>query len=374
MEEQAGLKFSIITVCYNEEKTISASMETVLNQTWKNIEYIIVDGASDDSTLEIVQQYAAKDERVRWYSERDNGVFDAMNKGICHAKGDYLFFLNAGDRFHSDDVLEEAAEAIIAQQADIAIGDVVFKRKSDFVKHIYAVGEELRENLEKGDCVCHQVVFASKASLEGGFDEQFVICADYDWLCRQVNAHKKIIKIDKVITDYDVYGISNQVRYDNLHWKECFQVIRKNFPKAEFATCGEVEKLFIKNRKTHFLYEFMNRWLLLKQKGIQIASFFVDQGIYSIAIYGMHYMGQRLNDELEKSEVKVRYGMDKKAYKQEWNIPVIHPDEVINMESVDAIVVTPVFDYLEIKDELSKKMSCMIVSIEDVLYYQYEDA
>lgn len=360
--------FSIITVCFNAEKEIRSTMESVLRQNFKNFEYIVVDGASTDSTVAIVQEYAGKDTRIKWHSEPDSGVFNAMNKGIGYARGDFLLFLNAGDEFHSEDVLTKASK--VAEGADIIIGDVAFKTESGLAKRIYPVGEELLENLKRGDCVCHQVVFASEESLKDGFDERYTTCADYDWICRQMNAGRRTVKLDIVVTDYDITGITFQTKYQKIHWKEYFEVIGRNFPCLEFKYGEEVKKLFVQERKEHFMYEFMNRWLFLKQKGIDLSIFFICQGIQSVAIYGTHHMGQRLFDELRESEIEVKYAIDRNPRKPDWKIPIRHPNDVL--ERVDAVVITPVFDFLEIKDSLSAKLACPMFSMEEILFYEYE--
>lgn len=362
-----NIKFTIITVCYNEEKTIQATMESVLKQRWPFLEYIIMDGASTDATLEIIQQYAQRDDRIQFFSEKDNGIFNAMNKGISHAKGDFILFLNSGDVLHGEDVLDKVAG--VAVGADIVIGDVAFKSETGLSEHSYAIGKELRENLEKGKNVCHQVIFASKMSLKDGFDEQFQMCADYDWLCRQVSAGRKIVKVNTVVTDFDVHGVTNQVQHQKLHWKEYFMVIERHFPELKFKYSEEIKKLFVTERKERFQYRFMNQWLQLKQKGTDFSVFFIRQGICSIAIYGAHYMGERLYDELKGSQVDVKYAIDRNPDKKHWEIPVVHPDGVL--EAVDAVVITPIFDFLDIKANLSEKLGCRMLSIEEMLFYEY---
>ncbi len=370
MNQRSNPLFSIVTVCLNAEKTIRSTMESVLNQTWQDVEYIIVDGASADATLGIVREFAKTDDRIQWHSEPDSGIFNAMNKGIRYAKGDFILFLNAGDEFHSDDILEQAAGVVIG--ADIVIGDVAFKTDAGLVEATYPVGTDLFENLRKGRNVCHQVIFASKQCLDDGFDEDFMFCADYDWLCRQVNAGKIIVKLDTVVTDFDIQGATFQVRYQKQHWKEYFEVIRRNFPPIGFKYGNEVRELFVQQKKDHILYEFMNRWMMLKQRGIEISTFFSEKGIDTVAIYGIRHMGERLYDELKESEVDVKYVIDRNPIELDGKVQVRHPDE--ELEPVDAVVITPILDFLEIKDKLSDKLDCLMFFIEDVLFYEYEDA
>lgn len=364
-----GLKFSIITVCYNEEKKIQSTIESVLCQNWQNYEYIIVDGKSSDSTIEIVQKYAEKEDRIRWYSEIDNGIYNAMNKGIRYAKGDFLYFLNAGDVLYSSEVLKKVASKIEESKADIVFGDRIRLESGKVNCSSYSAGEQLLKDLKSIKNVCHQVIFASKESLRDGFDEQFKICADYDWLCRQVNAGFKTAKVDLVIVNFDVCGITSKSQYKKLGLKELLTVVRKNFPDVEIWKYDEVENLLLKNSKNYMMYRCMNRWLLLKQKGVDISSFFTMQGIFSIAIYGIHYMGQRLHDELKVSPVKIKYAIDRNPNIQNIGIRVIHPDN--DLEMVDAVVVTPLFDFIEIRDDLLRKLQCRIISIEEILFYEY---
>lgn len=361
--------FSVITVCYNAEKVIRETIDSVLKQTWNHFEYIIVDGASTDKTVDIIGQYAGNEERIFWHSEPDEGIFNAMNKGVRYATGDFLIFMNAGDAFHSSDVLEKAAELAEAELPDIMIGDVAFKLETGLSRHQYAVGKTLAENLEKGNNVCHQVIFASKESLKEGFDEHFPTCADYDWLCRQMKAGRKTAKLDIVVTDFDIHGVTGQAKYQKLHWREYFEILEKYFPQPEFKYGEEIKRLFVQERKGRYQYMFMNRWLSLKQKDICISTFFERRGIGSIAIYGVHFMGERLYDELKESQVEVAYAIDRSSLGQGWDIPVIRPED--KLEQVDAVVITPVFDFLEIKDMLSSKLDCPMFSIEEVLFYEY---
>lgn len=367
MNHVRDIKFSIITVCLNAENVIRPTIESVLKQDYENFEYIFVDGVSTDGTLEIIQEYAQRDQRIQWRSESDSGVFNAMNKAIKRAAGEYLLFLNAGDEFHDSKVLSRAAK--MAAGADILIGDLAFKTENGLDVRVYSAGEKLLENLRRGESVCHQVIFASRECVKDGFDERYTTCADYDWLCRQVNAGKRVIHLGIVVADFDTHGITFQVKYQKTHWKEYFEVIGKNFPPIGFPYGQEVKKLFVQERKTHFMYEFMNRWLLLKQKGIELSSFFVRQGIHLVAIYGIDHMGQRLYDELKGSPVRVNYAIDRNPRKIDWDIPVYSPDDAL--ENVDAVVITPLFDFMDIRRTLEMKMNCRMLFIEEILFYEY---
>ena len=364
MNDIENIRFSIITICYNEEKTIRKTMESVLKQSWNNFEYIIVDGGSDDATIPIAMDYAARDNRIRWYSEKDEGIYNAMNKGIRYSGGEFLYFLNAGDLFYDTDVLKHAANVIAQSKAEIIIGKMIQDHGAGRVIHSYSV-DHLRDDLSKRKIVCHQTIIASRESLESGFQEKYVICADYDWLCRQVNAGRRIAKFDSIVVIYDSFGVSSQAQYRKKLIKESMEIAFKNFPREALVDYNAQEKLLIQESKNRSLYIILNQWLLLKQRGIELHSYFTAKGIREIAIYGFHLLGQRLYDELKEGPVRVKYAIDKKPAENGREISVYHPDDTL--DAVDAVVITPVFDVLEIKGALARKMDCRMVSIEEVL-------
>ena len=121
------MKISIITITYNSEKTLRDTIESVLSQSYKDIEYIIVDGKSKDSTCEIIQSYG--DRVATFVSEKDNGLYDALNKGIGLATGDVVGFLHSDDIFASTETIKMIAEAFIKFKVDSVYGDLVFKTK-----------------------------------------------------------------------------------------------------------------------------------------------------------------------------------------------------------------------------------------------------
>ncbi len=121
------MKVSIITVAYNSSKTLTDTIMSVLRQTYNDIEYIIVDGASTDATINIIRQYEPLFKgRLHWISEKDNGIYDAMNKGIQMATGDVVGTLNSDDYFTSDDIIEKVASSLQDSQIDAIYGDIHF--------------------------------------------------------------------------------------------------------------------------------------------------------------------------------------------------------------------------------------------------------
>lgn len=146
------LKVSVITVCYNAVSTIEETMLSVLNQTYTNIEYIIIDGGSTDGTVDIIKKYA--DRLAYWVSEPDKGIYDAMNKGIAVATGEYINFMNAGDMFYNEGTISEVIEQTNCDY-DIVYGDNI-----SILKHSkYRKKAGLASNLSKGMPFCHQSAF-----------------------------------------------------------------------------------------------------------------------------------------------------------------------------------------------------------------------
>ena len=198
------MEISVITVCYNSAATLRDTLDSVRAQSWRNIEYVVVDGGSTDGTLDILREYP--DVVTRLVSERDGGIYDAMNKGVGLANGDVLYFLNSDDRFVDGDVLQDVAQAFAAHpETDLLYGNVIYwneagssQRRFDWLT---------RSNLVYAD-LCHQVTFARRTLFDrvGGFDLQYRINADYDWLLRVFADGAGLRYIDRDIARFNLGG------------------------------------------------------------------------------------------------------------------------------------------------------------------------
>lgn len=172
---------SIITVCYNAKDTIEATINSVRNQVYENIEYIIVDGASTDGTVEIIEQNI--DAVSRFVSQKDEGLYYAMNKGLDLASGEYVWFLNSGDRIPHSDTLEKIMTSSFLMQ-DIYYGQTVIinKQGKTIGKRRLSPPHHLTKNSFKwGMLVCHQAAIVRK-KLTKHYDTRYKISADFDWL------------------------------------------------------------------------------------------------------------------------------------------------------------------------------------------------
>ena len=201
---------SIITVCFNSEKTIRNTIESVLNQTHGDVEYIIVDGASKDNTVEIVNEYrqafADKNYRYRIVSEKDNGIYDAMNKGIRMATGDIVGIINSDD-WYEPDALETVAKTYSETPFDMFYADIRILKQNggSFIKH------SRYDRFPSSRHWNHPTTFITKKTYdECGLYSCKGIYDDYDLILRIRRAGKKTVIVNKVLANFRMGGASNR--------------------------------------------------------------------------------------------------------------------------------------------------------------------
>ncbi len=220
--------FSIITVTYNAETTVERTLRSVVSQSCRLYEHIIVDGLSSDRTLSIVEEVGAPNLRV--ISQKDSGIYDAMNTGISEAQGDYLIFLNAGDKFHSPDTLQHMADAIMDNHyPGIVYGqtDLVDASGRKVGERHLRAPEQLRlESLKDGMVVCHQAM-AVMRRVASYYNLKYKYSADYEWLllCLQHSRHN--VYLPEVICDYLSEGMTTAHHRASL--KERFKIMSTYF-------------------------------------------------------------------------------------------------------------------------------------------------
>lgn len=188
------MKVSIITVTYNSSQTLGDAIESVLRQTYHDIEYIIVDGASTDDTQNVIRQYEhAFEGRMKWVSEKDNGIYDAMNKGIKMATGDVVGILNSDDYFTSDDVIERMVSVFDDSAIDAAYGDIHFIRDGNPEKCIrYYSSKRFRPSwLRFGFMPAHPSFYCRRGIFEkaGYYKTDYAIGSDYEMMVRLFMVH-----------------------------------------------------------------------------------------------------------------------------------------------------------------------------------------
>lgn len=206
------MKISIITVCFNSAATIADTLRTVDAQTWPDIEHWIIDGGSSDDTLRIVCEHRQPWRHV--LSEADRGIYDAMNKGIARATGDYIGFLNADDMFASDHAVAAVARRA-ADGADVVYGDLVYVSATDTLRVIrhWRSGSFEHARLHHGWMPPHPTVYIRQAVLQqvGGFDTSLKVAADYDLMVRcLVRKQATAVHVPEVLVRMRIGGLSNR--------------------------------------------------------------------------------------------------------------------------------------------------------------------
>lgn len=222
-------KFSVITVCYNAQATLEDTIQSVIAQTYHHVEYIIVDGASKDRTLSIINRY--RDRITTVVSEPDKGLYDAMNKGLRLATGDYVCFLNAGDSFHEDDTLQQMVHTLreLTELPDVLYGETALvDAEGHFVRmRRLQTPEHLTwHSFRQGMLVCHQAFFA-KRTLAEPYDLRYRFSADFDWCIRIMKKSKVLHNTHLTLIDYLEEGMTTRNHKASLH--ERFRIMAKHY-------------------------------------------------------------------------------------------------------------------------------------------------
>ena len=242
-------KFSIITVTYNAGKVLEKTIQSVIFQSYPQVEYIIVDGKSKDNTLQIAETYK------QWIhtlvSEPDKGLYDAMNKGIRLATGDYLCFLNAGDTLHDSDTLQCMADSLKEEELpDVLYGETaIVDGKGNFL-HMRRLStpQELNwKSFKQGMLVCHQAFFAKRElAVQEPYSLKYRFSADFDWCIRIMKRAKHLHNTRITVIDYLNEGMTTQNHKASL--KERFRIMVKHYGwiSTVLHHCWFVIRLFYK--------------------------------------------------------------------------------------------------------------------------------
>jgi glycosyltransferase involved in cell wall biosynthesis len=224
------LKISIITVCYNAGGTIERCIESVLAQNHKNIEYIIIDGGSTDGTLQIIDQY--KQYIDFFVSEPDNGIYDAMNKGIKLAKGDIVGTLNADDVFADAEVLKSIVSIFEQNEPGIVYGDLDYINPNGETVRKWKSGRYKSSAFNWGWMPPHPSFYCKKELFDrfGLYDVTYGTAGDYELMLRFMYLNKMdTVYLNKVIVRMNIGGVSNRTFANRLKaWSFDFKAMRKN--------------------------------------------------------------------------------------------------------------------------------------------------
>jgi glycosyltransferase involved in cell wall biosynthesis len=240
------MKISVITAVYNNASTIRDALESTLSQRYDNVELIVVDGASTDGTKEIIEQY--RDRIGGFVSERDGGIYDALNKGVRMATGDAIGFLHSDDLFANRDVLSRVADSMRDPTVDACYGDLCYVRKDspEVVVRTWKAREYTREKLRAGWMPPHPTLYVRRPVFVcvGEFNLKYRIAADYDWTLNLLGRSKKVSYIPSVQVLMRVGGASNRsIKNIVRKSREDFDVLRRH----DFGLFGSCYALAGKN-------------------------------------------------------------------------------------------------------------------------------
>ena len=247
--KQGGPVLSVITVVYNNVSHIERTLLSVLKQTYPHIEYLVIDGASTDGTLQVIEKH--KDQIAKLISEPDKGIYDAMNKALTLASGDYVLFMNSGDEIYAPETVANVFAT--AANADIYYGET---------EMINGKGENLGQRRHKapanftwrsfkyGMSISHQAIYI-KRSLVEPYDPQYQLSADIDWIIRAAKKANAIINVNQYVARYLVGGMSKAKHRQSL--QERFDIMKRYY--------GLFPTVF-----NHLIIAFNLGWYWLKHK------------------------------------------------------------------------------------------------------------
>lgn len=199
-------KISIVTVTYNCINDIENTIRSVINQTYSQIEYIIIDGNSTDGTLEIINKY--NNQITFWTSEKDNGIFDAMNKGMDHCTGEWVLFMNAGDCFNNNNVLENVFSNQFSSSVGVVYGETILVDQNFNKKH-NDVPFYINNTKIKSMGICHQSIFVRTLIAKRiKFDTHLKYSADYNMILKIYKEGYHFIFINVPVSNFKLDGIS----------------------------------------------------------------------------------------------------------------------------------------------------------------------
>lgn len=227
-------KLSIVTICYND-KNLEKTARSIINQTWQDFEWVVIDGGSKEEIQRLWDKYK---KRVDVFiSEKDNGIYDAYNKGIKNANGEYLLFLNSGDKFHDKNVLKDIF-CDKQYNSGILYGNVKFIKNCMFnTGKIVCPSENVTDTYFITENICTPATFIKKDLFDnfGGFNTKYRIVSDLEkWIVFQKNG-ATFQKIERIVADFDTSGVSSDKKHRSAHNNELDQVYAENYTK-EFYT------------------------------------------------------------------------------------------------------------------------------------------
>ncbi len=221
-------KLSVITVTYNAERTLERTLKSVREQSYPHIEHIVVDGKSKDNTVSLIKQY--ENPKLKWISEPDKGLYDAMNKAAAMTSGDYLCFLNAGDTFFNSETVEKMMQTIPDNpEPDIIYGETAIVDDEGIflrMRRLQAPKNLTWKSFKQGMLVCHQAFIVNRAIFEP-YDLRYRFSSDFDWTIKMMKKSKSIHNTHLTLINYLSEGMTTANRKASL--KERYRIMAKHY-------------------------------------------------------------------------------------------------------------------------------------------------
>ncbi len=326
---------SIITACYNSEASIEKTLLSVSTQTYKNIQYIVVDGASNDRTLDIIKRHSKSVHTL--ISEPDNGVYDAFNKGLTQATGDYIYFLNSDDYLYNTEVIHNVVREIKNNpQKVIFYGNIIIDNPQSGYKFIAGRPFNLKD-FKKGAMPPHPGLFVKRELImeTGGFDTSLRIAADFDLLLKLFTLYEKsAYYMDQTIAVFATGGLSTSLAKLEIVREETDRILKTHFPESlDIHPPTSIEKNLL----------YYKKWLeSIILRNTPISKQLYDAGVRKAAIFGSVEMSLYVKADLERSGIEVLVFLDNNARRHGIimnGTPVDSPEWLIHHSRAVEIVV-----------------------------------
>lgn len=353
-------KVSIITVVYNGVRTIEQTIQSVLHQSYKNIEYIIIDGLSTDGTQQIINRYI---QDISYYvSEKDDGLYYAMNKGIEKATGDIIGIINSDD-WYAENAVEDVVTYFQKNDVELVCGKIVNISEENKERIVQGT---LFENLWYQNSVAHPSVFVKKDVYDrlGGFNVNYRIASDYELMLRFYIKEVKFGYIDKVIAYFRQGGLSAKRKKESRD-----EVYKISMSYVDKCLCKEYVLSKIKER-----YDWRGFTIAIQDiKGLlgKLLCEYFHETIKKIIIFGTGGWGEECYKNLKDEGVEVLYFADNDISK--WNtdfygIRVIDPCKLQDMDSYILIAVEKSGEEIKQQLENNPKLKCVCLKELNTVY------
>lgn len=349
-------KVTIITVCYNSEKTIEKTILSIISQSYRNIEYIIIDGGSTDNTMQIIYKY--RNNISLYISEPDDGIYDAMNKGIKYSTGDIIGIVN------SDDWLErDALEKVVKYSALATDKNYIMCGCMNMIKDgkVLKVNKSYPANLWEGMTICHPATFISRQVYEviGKYNTNYRIAADYDLLLRAKTKNINFIEVPEVFTNFSFGGVSTLNELDS-------KIEDIHISLSYLDNCSNIQKVCDK------CYERLKKACFIDMLGkdTSIQGILAKLNINSIiAVFGYGVWGKRIIGKLNKDNIDYGLIIDnnveiigKVIDKKRINDPNVLKDKC------GSVIVANINEYEDIREQILEYSNDIdIFSVDDLM-------